>query len=1126
MDSTIKPIKVNYSKVDYEVEDDEKLFQNELDKITEQSFANASITRTIKNIKETLSKHIKKKYNIKDKNELVSKVNKILAIHGMSDEYFDPMQRFSKFTTDKLNDTSVDANANKNELSTRGSLKEAETSFDKIIGYDYLYRVMKEMYGQDEAKRLSGEMYDLSLALSDSSCILIPYCYAMDATKLVTIGREFGVLPSKPTHSVDSYIGCLLETIHQMSNHLAGACLYKDMGVIVDSGDGIKYKNIKELIDDIGVDKEYNNYQGCWEYKDISDRNIKVLENNSNFVKVNKIMKRKYNKSIYNITTASGLNIKCSEDHKFKVLYKGREIEVPAKDLYLYDTVVTTAYNIIPVDKKSEDYLKGRMVGLIIGDGTINEQDVRLAVNNKQTYISDFCSKYIKDHNMGEGRLLEGAGCYDYHMTKKYLGPIVNDILGSRANDKNIDIKDKTLNYLAGFMDGYMLADGYYNGSLGVSSINKDLIKTVIEVCKIFGIKTSEIKEHKRGKGAPKPGGIDYSINISLNLLNYLDLFEEKRKQSSINKHPKGGFRNLNTINYVGVMGLGNSKVLGLNNKPTLYKNSRGSEFISKPYKAVSEQMREELKLPHTDTIINIEKMINDDEYVYEIETESHWYSVHGFLTHNCAIGSFFLDITHLLIYRHRISLDRVKNDKEVRKFLENKFQHFTHSVNSLSRNGGVESPFTNVSIFDKEKLNTLIADYGWYFPKKVQVLVDNNLGGEDYKLSEEEYKKFVIDYIFEIQKIFVDFFDKGDPSNNGLQYRFPIITINLTKMQNENGEYYIDENNELLDFITHKDIARYNIFSSLGTKICSCCRMINDTEMMDLGSTVNSFGGSGGISLGSHRVVTLNFARMAYEAESYDNYLGILNERVKSAAKILKAHKVLLFKMADMGQEPFIKNGWINMKRMFSTFGVLGLYEAVKVLKEKFDHKEFNYSKDILEHFSKFCKDAAKEEDIMFNIEQIPAESMAPRLATCDRILFGNPYNLDKIYANQFVPLWEDVTIYEKMDREGEMDHYLTGGSIAHIQIGSDVTPTQAKKIIQYATKAGCEHFALNAVYTKCEDCGNVIKSKEHKCPKCESENVTQYTRVVGFFTPVSSWNKDRREWEFPRRKFIDITK
>ncbi len=710
----IKPIKVNYSKVEYEVEDDEKLFQNELDKITEQSFADASTTRTIKNIKETLSKHIKKKYNIKDKNELIDKVNKILAIHGMSDEYFDPMQRFSKFTTDKLNDTSVDANANKNELSARGSLKEAETPFDKLIGYDYLYRVMKEIYGQDEAKRLSGEMYDLSLALSDSSCILIPYCYAMDATKLVTIGREFGVLPSKPTHSVDSYIGCLLETIHQLSNHLAGAA----------------------------------------------------------------------------------------------------------------------------------------------------------------------------------------------------------------------------------------------------------------------------------------------------------------------------------------------------------------------------------------------------------------------------AIGSFFLDITHLLIYRHRISLDKIKNDKEVKKFLENKFQHFTHSVNSLSRNGGVESPFTNVSIFDKEKLNTLIADYDWYFPKKVQVLVDNNLGGEDYKLSEEEYKKFIIDYIFEVQKIFVDFFDKGDPSGNGLQYRFPVVTVNLTKKQNENGEYYIDENNELLDFISHKDIARYNIFSSLGTRIASCCRMINDVEMMDLGSTVNSFGGSGGVSLGSHRVVTLDFARMAYEASSYDNYLEILNERVKSAAKILKAHKVLLFKMADMGQEPFIKNGWINMKRMFSTFGVLGLYEAVKILKERFDHKEFHYSKDILEHFSGFCKEAAKEEGIMFNIEQIPAESMAPRLATCDRILFGNPYNLDKIYANQFVPLWEDVTIYEKMDREGEMDHYLTGGSIAHIQIGSDVTPTQAKKIIQYATKAGCEHFALNAVYTKCEDCGNVIKSKEHKCPKCGSENVTQYTRVVGFFTPVSSWNKDRREWEFPRRKFIDITK
>lgn len=102
-------------------------------------------------------------------------------------------------------------------------MNELEKSIDKLIGYDVLYRTMKDLYGEKEAKKLSGEMYTYALGLSDSSNVILPYCWALDASKLVTIGREFGVLKSKPAKRVSSYISMLCETIHQMSNHLAGA---------------------------------------------------------------------------------------------------------------------------------------------------------------------------------------------------------------------------------------------------------------------------------------------------------------------------------------------------------------------------------------------------------------------------------------------------------------------------------------------------------------------------------------------------------------------------------------------------------------------------------------------------------------------------------------------------------------------------------------------------------------------------------------------------------------------------------------------------------------------------------------------------------------------------------------
>lgn len=707
-------IKVNYPK-NYQTEvNGDNIYEEELAKLTAESFANASTTNTLKHIKSALAKSLRKQYGIKDKDELTEKVNALLALHGLSDDRFDPMGQFAKYMSTQLNDISIDDNANKDSVSIKGTLKELELPFDKLIGYDYLFRTMKELYGKEEAERISGEMYNFSLALGDSTNCLIPYCWAFDASKIVMLGRQFGQLPSKPAKRVSSYIAALCETVHQMSSHLAGAV----------------------------------------------------------------------------------------------------------------------------------------------------------------------------------------------------------------------------------------------------------------------------------------------------------------------------------------------------------------------------------------------------------------------------SLGTFFMDVSHLLIYKQRISYDKLMNNAAFRKQLENEFQQFIHSCNSLSRNG-IESPFTNVSIFDKEKLSHFINDenYGWYFPKNIKVLADNELGDENGKISKDAFEKFIVNYIFEVQKIFVELFDKGDPSQNGINYRFPVVTVNISKHIDEQGNPYIEEGNELLEYIVKKDISKYNIFTSQGERIASCCRMINDKEMMDqLGSTMNSFGGSGGASLGSHRVVTINFARLAYQANSYDEYKSLLKARVDDASKVLKAHKVLLYKLTDMGMEPFIKMGFIDLGRMFSTFGMLGIYEADIILKDRFGNKDFDYMLDILECFKKYTIEAGTRENLIINREEIPGESCAPKLFKSDNILFGNPYSFPEFYANQFVPLYAKVTIAEKMKIEGKYERYLSGGVISHLQIGSDVTSTQAKAIIMEAVKSNCEHFALNRVVSRCTECGAVEKANWKECPHCHSEKVQHMTRVVGFFTITEQWNKTRREKDFPSRHFYDL--
>lgn len=473
------------------------------------------------------------------------------------------------------------------------------------------------------------------------------------------------------------------------------------------------------------------------------------------------------------------------------------------------------------------------------------------------------------------------------------------------------------------------------------------------------------------------------------------------------------------------------------------------------------------------------------------------------------AIGSFFLDVAHLVIYKEE-KANEIFSDKDYRNYVKNCFQNFVHSVNHLSRNS-MESPFTNVSIFDTPKLQALLSDdnMGWYFDTP-----------KSFAGTREEYIDTVIDLIKELQNIFMEFIDKGDPLNGGVPYRFPVCTINLSKDVAEDGSVHLLDESFARHVAKH-EIYRYNILVSKGTRVASCCRLLSDSDMLDMGGQVNSFGGAG-ISLGSHRVVTINFNRVALEADSYEDYIAKLSVRTRSAAKILAAHKSLLVKEVDQGILPFVKSGHIRMERMFSTFGVLGIVEAAETLKRRFKLKEDIIGAS-LEQLNKDVNELSAEYHIIGNIEQIPGETMAVKLRNADAMLFGEDVSKYPLYANQFIPLWKKATIAERMEADGRYNKKFTGGGIVHFNLGERVTKTQAYKLIKTAAESGCEHFALNSIYSKCAKDHSTF-GDHNKCPVCGSQVVEKYTRVVGFMTPISSWNEVRREWEAPKRPFMGL--
>lgn len=144
-------------------------------------------------------------------------------------------------------------------------------------------------------------------------------------------------------------------------------------------------------------------------------------------------------------------------------------------------------------------------------------------------------------------------------------------------------------------------------------------------------------------------------------------------------------------------------------------------------------------------------------------------------------------------------------------------------------------------------------------------------------------------------------------------------------------------------------------------------------------------------------------------------------------------------------------------------------------------------------------------------------AENCAGVLATADNLL----YQTDKyfIYSNQWIPLMEKCTIQEKCRLSSILDVLCSGGAIAHINIeGRFPNNDVAWDMLNYVAKSGVIYSAFNTKIGVCESKHASIGTDT--CPKCGKPIVDKFTRVVGFYVPVSSYQKIRKR-EFNARKW-----
>ena len=202
----------------------------------------------------------------------------------------------------------------------------------------------------------------------------------------------------------------------------------------------------------------------------------------------------------------------------------------------------------------------------------------------------------------------------------------------------------------------------------------------------------------------------------------------------------------------------------------------------------------------------------------------------------------------------------------------------------------------------------------------------------------------------------------------------------------------------------------------------------------------------------------------------------------------------------------------------MYEVMDLFGLIEEDEMGNKYYSDEAVEFATTILDTIND-VKDNF-ECDFTFNLEMIPAENCAGVICAADNLLFEQ--NKYFIYSNQWIPLMEKCTIQEKCRLGSLFDMKCGGGCIAHIDVESRFPNKEtAWDMLNYVASQGVIYFAFTTKISVCEDKHAFMGTKT--CPTCGKPIADTYARVVGFYTPVSSYQAVRKR-EFNQRKWYDV--
>ncbi|MFA5453573.1 MAG: anaerobic ribonucleoside-triphosphate reductase, partial [Candidatus Methanomethylophilaceae archaeon] len=391
---------------------------------------------------------------------------------------------------------------------------------------------------------------------------------------------------------------------------------------------------------------------------------------------------------------------------------------------------------------------------------------------------------------------------------------------------------------------------------------------------------------------------------------------------------------------------------------------------------------------------------------------------------------------------------------------------------------------------------------------------------GKNYEDYEKESQAFV--------NALIDIYIEGDAM--GRPFFFPKPDVHITEkfFKTPGHEEFLYK----LSKLASEKGNTYFIFDRGNTaRISECCRLAINLDAKDLELTKTPWK----MRFSAMQNVTINLPRIAYVADHDENKLfSQITECMEFAARAHIQKKAFLKQLLDLGNHGPLSLLTMNpdgepyyiIENSKYLVGLLGLNELVQYHfgQEIHESKQAQmFALKIIAFMKKEGDRLGEKYGIKLALEQTPAESTAYRFAKLDlkefpeqakHIVKGNLKSGEVYYTNStYINVGADISPIERVKIEGMFHPLIDAGAMSHIWLGESKPSPEgiAAFVIKTFRSTQNTQIAFSPEFTSCLDCGKTTRGLSETCPKCGSSHIEGITRVTGFFSKISGWNKGK---------------